>query len=84
MDEKSAYLTSAQIRAARAWLNWTAGELASRAGLGITTIQRAEAEGGAIKMTRVNMEAVRRTFEAAGVRFTDDGGIAPTTPPAAE
>ncbi len=30
-------------------------------------------------MTRANMDAVRRALEAAGVRFTEDGGVAPAS-----
>ncbi len=65
------------MRAGRAFLRWTAHDLAAKAGVGAATIQRAEAADGAPKMTRANMEAVRRALEAAGIRFTPDGGVVP-------
>jgi hypothetical protein len=82
MTEDFAYLTPGQMRAARAFLRWNAADLAAKSGLGAATIQRAEAAEDTLKMTRANMLAVRRAFEAAGVRFTPDGGIAPPTAPA--
>jgi hypothetical protein len=77
--EKLSYLTSAQIRAGRALVRISAEKLAELAGLGITTIHRAEAAEGMPSMTRANMDAVRRALEAAGVRFTEDGGVAPAS-----
>ena len=80
MSENKSLLTSGQIRAARAFLRWSASDLAERCGLGLATVQRAEVAERVPTMTRVNMEAVRRVFEAEGVRFTSDGCVCP--PPA--
>jgi len=67
-------LTSAQIRAARALLRWSAAELAQRASLGLATIKRAELSENQTSMTAANDLAVRRALEAAGVEFIDENG----------
>jgi hypothetical protein len=70
-------LTSAQIRAARALLRWSAEDLARESTLGVTTIRRAELAVGETSMTTANDSAVRRTLEAAGVEFIDENGGGP-------
>jgi ribosome-binding protein aMBF1 (putative translation factor) len=70
-------LTSAQIRAARALLRWSAEDLARESTLGVTTIRRAELTDGQTSMTTANDLAVRRALEAAGVEFIDDNGGGP-------
>ena len=70
-------LTSAQIRAARALIRWSAQELANKTEVGVTTIRRAELTASETKLTRVNDHAVRRTLEAAGVEFIDAEGGGP-------
>jgi transcriptional regulator with XRE-family HTH domain len=70
-------LTSAQIRAARALIRWSALELAERSGVGVTTIRRAELTASETKLTRVNDQAIRRVLEAAGVEFIDAGSGGP-------
>jgi transcriptional regulator with XRE-family HTH domain len=61
-------VTSAQLRAARALLNWTVRDLAEKAGVHRNTVTRAETEstepGHAVAQ-------IVRTFEAAGVEFTN-------------
>jgi len=64
-------LTSAQIRAARALIRWSAQDLADKSGLGVTTIRRAELHDSETQLTRVNDQTVRRTLEEAGVEFID-------------
>jgi hypothetical protein len=76
MSQKST-LTSAQIRAARALLRWSALNLAREAALGLATIRRAELAEGKTSMTTANDLAVRRALEAAGVEFIDDNGGGP-------
>ena len=70
-------LTSAQIRAARALLRWSAEDLARESRLGVTTIRRAELAEGETSMTTANDSAVRRTLESAGVEFIDENGGGP-------
>ena len=67
-------LTSAQIRAARALIRWSAQELAEKTAVGVTTIRRAELTASETKLTRVNDQAIRRALEAAGVEFIDENG----------
>lgn len=71
---KSAPLTSAQIRAARALLRWSAADLARESAVGANTIRRAEVAEEAIALTAANQLAIRRALEAAGVEFIDENG----------
>jgi hypothetical protein len=70
-------LTSAQIRAARALLRWSAEDLARESTLGVTTIRRAELTEAQTSMTAANDLTVRRALEAAGVEFIDGNGGGP-------
>jgi len=70
-------LTSAQIRAARALIRWSALQLAKATEVGVTTIRRAELTASETKLTRVNDQAIRRVLEAAGVEFIDENGGGP-------
>jgi hypothetical protein len=69
-------LSSAQIRAARALLRWSADDLARESALGLSTIKRAELADDGTSMTTANNLAVRRALEAAGVIFIDENGDA--------
>ena len=75
MKHKS--LTSPQIRAARALVQWRARDLARESAVGVATIRRAELAGGETSMTAANDLAVRRALEAAGVEFIDENGGGP-------
>jgi hypothetical protein len=70
-------LSSAQIRAARALIRWSALQLAKETSVGVTTIRRAELTASETKLTRVNDQAIRRVLETAGVEFIDDNGGGP-------
>ena len=70
-------LTSAQIRAARALLRWSAEDLAQESAIGVTTIRRAELADSETSMTAANDLAVRRALELAGVEFIDENGGGP-------
>jgi hypothetical protein len=70
-------LTSAQIRAARALIRWSAADLAKASSVGATTIRRAELAVGETSMTAPNNLAIRRALEAAGVEFIDANGGGP-------
>src|ERR1700722_3605188 len=63
-------VTSAQLRAARALMNWTVRDLAEKAGVHRNTVTRAETDetehGHAVAQ-------IIRTLEAAGVEFTNGG-----------
>jgi transcriptional regulator with XRE-family HTH domain len=73
----SSHLTSAQIRAARALIRWSAEDLAKASSVGVTTIRRAELTGDETSMTAANDLAVRRALESAGVEFIDENGGGP-------
>jgi hypothetical protein len=64
-------LTSAQIRAARALIRWSAEDLARHTALSVTTIRRAELMASATALTRANDQTIRRALEQAGVEFID-------------
>jgi hypothetical protein len=70
-------LTSAQIRAARGLIRWSAEDLARETALSVTTIRRAELTEEETSMTVANDLAVRRALEAAGVEFIDENGGGP-------
>ena len=74
---KAAALSSAQIRAARALLRWSAQDLARESALGVNTIRRAEIAEHEISLTTANHLAIRRALEAAGVEFIDENGGGP-------
>lgn len=72
-------LIAAQIRAARALLDWSQRQLAEKSKLSVPTIKRMEGAMGPERSTQANVEAVRRALEGAGIVFLDakqnkDGG----------
>ncbi len=62
-------ITSGQIRAARALLDWTRAELSERSGVGISALMRFESAVGVPSGQVKTLEAVRNTFEMAGIEF---------------
>jgi hypothetical protein len=70
-------LASAQMRAARGLIRWSAEDLARETALSVTTIRRAELTEEETSMTAANDLAVRRALEAAGVEFIDENGGGP-------
>jgi transcriptional regulator with XRE-family HTH domain len=62
-------VTSAQIRAGRALVNWTVRDLAERAGIHRNTVTNIETERSA--GDDVTLAAIRRALEKAGVEFTN-------------
>jgi hypothetical protein len=67
-------ISSAQMRAARALLRWSALDLATASKVGVATIRRAEVVGGEIPVTLANEAALRRALETAGIEFIDNNG----------
>ena len=74
---KTVELASAQIRAARALLRWSAADLARQSRLGVNTIRRAEVADQGTSLTAANELAIRSALEAAGVEFIDENGGGP-------
>lgn len=69
-------LTAAQIKAARALIDWSQPQLAEAAGLSMPTIRRMEGPLGPGRSTAANVEAVKKSLEAAGVVFLEAGAVA--------
>jgi transcriptional regulator with XRE-family HTH domain len=65
-------MTGGQCRMARAALGWSAQELATKAGVGLNTVNRFES--GACQPRSVTLEALRGALEAAGVEFIAENG----------
>jgi hypothetical protein len=61
-------LTSEQIRAGRALLNWSVRELSDASGISATTIKRIEAHGSDT-VRKASVDAIRQTMENAGIEF---------------
>ena len=70
-------LTSAQIRAARALIRWSAEDLAKETTLSVTTIRRAELRNSETSLTSANDRTIRQALESAGVEFIDENGGGP-------
>jgi hypothetical protein len=67
-------ISSAQMRAARALLRWSALDLATASKVGVATIRRVEVVDGEIPATLTNEDALRRALETAGIEFIDNNG----------
>jgi transcriptional regulator with XRE-family HTH domain len=63
-------ITSAQIRAARGLLDWSRRELAEKSGLSFASMMRLESFDGVPSSNIKTLEAIKSTFENAGVEFT--------------
>ena len=57
-------------RAARGWLGWTQSDLAKRARVGLSTVK--DYESGKRTPIANNLDAMRRAFEAFGIRFSEN------------
>ena len=69
-------ITSAQIRAARGLLNWSRKDLAEHSGISFASMMRLESFDGVPASNFKTLEAIKNTFEAAGIEFigTPDNG----------
>jgi len=64
-------ITSRQIRAARAMLDWSRQDLADRALVSVSTVRRLELGIGDYRVSSV--EQIQKVLEDAGVEFSGDG-----------
>jgi hypothetical protein len=74
INGKMKILSTAQVRAARALLRWTALDLSKRAKIGVATVRRAEVIDGDLTVSDAIAESIRRAFEHAGIEFIDANG----------
>jgi len=65
-------LTGPQLRAARALLGISAGELAEETKIGLRTIGRAEKQNGSVGLTEANERSLINALQARGVVFLFD------------
>jgi predicted transcriptional regulator len=68
-------ITPEQCRAARGLLDWTQGDIAERAAVGIVTVRQLEA--GTHEPRRATRDVIKRAFESAGVEFIPENGGGP-------
>lgn len=72
-------ISSAQLRAARALLRWSASDLSRESGVGTATIQRMEVMEGIPKGNVKTLVSLKEALETAGVVFvgtpTDAPGV---------
>ena len=62
-------ITSAQIRSARAMLDWSREELSTQSGVGISALMRLESADGVPSGNIKTFGAVQKAFEKAGIEF---------------
>lgn len=66
-------ISPAQVRAARAWLQWSQDALAEKAGVSKDTLNRFE-RGKSVPYAET-LAVIRSTLEAAGIRFQFNGSF---------
>ncbi|WP_342154374.1 GAF domain-containing protein [Methylorubrum sp. SB2] len=69
-------LSGAQIRAARALLNWSISELAAASNLSVNTIKRMEARTDITDMRSLSFDTLCSALELAGISFQGSSGVA--------
>ena len=62
-------ITSSQIRAARALLDWTRSELSEKSGVGISALMRFESADGVPAGNIKTIDAVKKALEEVGIEF---------------
>lgn len=69
-------ITSAQIRASRAMLDWSRDDLSKKSGVGISALMRFESGKGVPAGKIQTLRLVQEALEAAGIEFigTPDSG----------
>lgn len=69
------FITPAQCRMARAFLNWSQPELAKRCGINAQTVSNFENQGKRAEVR--TLQKIASVVEMAGVVLQEDGGISP-------
>ena len=62
-------ITSSQIRAARGMLDWSRKELSQKSGLSFASMMRLESFEGVPSSNVKTLDAIKKTFESAGIEF---------------
>ena len=63
-------ITGAQVRAAKALIGWSGGDLATKAGIGLSTIRRIEGCDGLLETASIKVvQALHRALDSGGVEF---------------
>jgi len=70
------HVSGAQVRGARAMLEWTIADLAKAAQVSVNTIKRLEDRHNKQPLRATCNERIRSTLEAAGALFFDETGVA--------
>ena len=68
------HVTAAQCRSARAYLGWTAADVAQAAGIGIMTVKRLE---GGQPVNAASITKISTAFATGGVTFIAAGESSP-------
>ena len=68
-------ISGAQIRAARALLNWSVRELSDQCGISQSAISRGERVNGTPSMQVRNLSTIRQVFEEHGIEFLGLDGV---------
>lgn len=68
-------ITGGQLRAARAYAKVSAAELAEIAGVGRTTVVKAESVDGPPPLTVTNLRLLQEALEKLGVTFGKEGEV---------
>ena len=74
---QNAFITSAQIRAARALLRWNSQALSEASGVGVATIKRMEVMQGVPSGQVKTLAAIQTALETAGIEFIGSPNDAP-------
>lgn len=70
-------ITTRQVKAARALLGWSQGDLARRSGISEPTIARLEAAEGELGGREETAEKIEKAIVNAGIEFIDENGGGP-------
>ena len=62
-------ITSAQIRAARALLDWSRADLSNKSGVGASALMRLESSEGIPSGNIRTFDSVQKALEEAGIEF---------------
>ena len=70
-------ITTRQVKAARALLGWSQGDLAQHSAVSEPTIARLESVRGELGGREGTSEKIRLALESAGIEFIDENGGGP-------